>query len=170
MPEIRFAVIGLGCRGYSVLKSVMLAFREIEVVALCDFYTDRVDQAFSEVRSRRGNKPFCSTDYRAVLSQEDVDAVYVATAWESHIEIAVEAMRVGKAVALEVGGAYSIEELCELVRTQEQTGAPFVLEELLHVERVLMGCVSPDSVDTSFEILAGNLEPRGKLTYDVKLK
>ena len=33
MQKIRFAVIGLGCRGYSVLRSVMLSFEEIEVVA-----------------------------------------------------------------------------------------------------------------------------------------
>ena len=60
--------------------------------------------------------------------------------------------------------------LSDRVSTVVHFGNPFVLEELLHVERVLMGCVSPDSVDVSFEILAGNLEPRGKLTYDVKLK
>ena len=103
MKKIRFAVIGLGQRGHGVLKSVMLNFDEIEVTAVCDLYQDRVDRAAEEVRNKKGNTPFTTTDYREALKREDVDAVYVATAWETHIEVAIEGMRCGKAVAVEVG-------------------------------------------------------------------
>ena len=60
-------------------------------------------------------------NYHDVLNSDNVDAVYVACSWEYHIEVAIEAMKKGKIVALEVGGAYSIDELHRLVRTYEET-------------------------------------------------
>ena len=172
MKKIRFAVIGLGQRGHSVLKSVMLNFDEIEVTAVCDLYQDRVDDAAELVKEKKGNTPFATTDYRAALAREDVDAVYVATAWETHIEVAIEGMRCGKAVAVEVGGAYSLEELDEMVKTQERTGAPFMFmenccfhkDELLATALVRAGklgdivhCSGAYSHDLRSEITNGNI-------------
>ena len=38
-------------------------------------------------------------------------------------------MEAGKPVAVEVGGAYSVDECFELVRTHERTGTPYMLLE-----------------------------------------
>lgn len=46
----------------------------------------------------------------------------VATTWITHVRIAVDCMRAGKHVAMEVGGAASIEECWQLVRASEETG------------------------------------------------
>ena len=51
------------------------------------------------------------------------------TSWTTHILIAIDAMKHGKIVGMEVGGASSIEECWALVRTSEKTGLPVMLLE-----------------------------------------
>jgi predicted dehydrogenase len=70
-----------------------------------------------------------TTDHIELLKRDDVDAVYIATSWETHIEVAIDALKAGKAVALEVGGAYTVDECYDLVRTYEETGTPFMFME-----------------------------------------
>lgn len=71
-------------------------------------------------------------DYKELLKRDDIKAVMVATTWITHARIAVDCMRAGKHVAMEVGGAASIEECWQLVRTSEETGKfCMLLEKLL---------------------------------------
>lgn len=49
-------------------------------------------------------------------------------------------------------------------------GVPTVLENLEHIPRIIFGGISEVGVNYAFEALAGEFEPSGKLTYDVKLK
>ena len=49
-------------------------------------------------------------------------------------------------------------------------GSPFVLEELPHVKRLLIGGVSADSINIALEILAGNKTSNGRLTHQVDLQ
>ena len=107
--KVRFAVIGLGSRGYGMLRDVILNIDDADIVAVCDLYEDRVERARAEIEKKRAHSPFASTDYNEVLKREDVDIVYVATSWETHVEIGIAAMRCGKPVGIEVGGAYSVE-------------------------------------------------------------
>ena len=49
-------------------------------------------------------------------------------------------------------------------------GNPFPLEEIEdHLPRILIGCLSPDSVMCTLEVLAGNYPAKGVLTCDVNL-
>ena len=128
MEKIRVGFIGLGCRGYDLLFHCVLP-HNVEVAAVCDIYQDRVDTAIKLVQDKHGNTPNGYTNYLKVLEDENVNTIIIATAWESHIEIAIAAMRAGKAVAMEVGGAYSVEQCWELVNTYEETGSPFMLME-----------------------------------------
>ncbi len=129
MAKVKFGVIGYGQRGDSMTCSILLKINEIDVVAVCDEYMDRAEKGREDVSKERGTTPFITTDYRELLARPEVEAVYVATSWETHIEVAIEAMRAGKAVALEVGGAYCIDELWELVKTYEETRVPLMLME-----------------------------------------
>ena len=129
MKKIRMAVIGYGQRGSSVTKNSLYHIDQIEVVAVCDLYEDRIARGIRHGEEKHGKKIFGTKDYREILARDDVDAVYVACSWEYHIEVAIEAMKAGKIVALEVGGAYSIEELHSLVRTYEETGTPIMFME-----------------------------------------
>jgi len=123
------AVIGLGGRGLGWIKGELLKLDYVNITAVCDEYTDRVEAAQKAVAEVRGTTPFGTLDYKEAIKRDDVDVVLIFTAWESHVEIAVESMKAGKYTGLEVGGAYSVEDCWKLVDTQEKTGTPFMFLE-----------------------------------------
>ena len=129
MKKVKLGVIGLGKRGYSMIRDVILAFDDVDIVSVCDEYEDRVNAAADKIFERRGARPFGTTDYRELLARADVDAVYIATAWESHTEIAIEAIKRGIIAGIEVGGAYTLDECYDLVRAYEEYRTPVMLME-----------------------------------------
>ncbi len=128
MEIVRFGVIGYGQRGYGLLDNLLL-MDDVVINAVCDKYDDRCENAKKRVVEKKGNTPFASTDYKEILKRDDVDAVLIATDWEMHFPIAIDAMKAGKAVALEVGGAYCIEDCFDLVKTWEEARVPFMFME-----------------------------------------
>ncbi len=128
---VRLGVIGLGCRGSTMLET-LFCIENVEIKAVCDVYEDRVQDGLKKVNAEEKRKAWgCTgtTDYRTMLTREDVDAIAVFTSWTSHIEIAIAAMKAGKRVAMEVGGATSIENCWRLVHVSEETGVPCMLLE-----------------------------------------
>ena len=125
---INACVIGLGHRGYSLVQNVLVNNEDVKVVAVCDVYEDRVENALNLVKEKGGNATGY-TDYKKAIGHEGVNAVYVFTGWEYHTEIAIYAMEHGKAVASEVGCEYSLDNLFKLVETQERTGSPYMFME-----------------------------------------
>ena len=128
MERVRMGIIGFGCRAYGMMD-ILMGFEDVDIVAVCDKYEDRRDNAKNRVIEKRGNTPFATTDYHEVLAREDVDAVYIATDWEMHFPIAIDAMKAGVGVALEVGGAYCLQDCWDLVDTWEKTRVPFMFME-----------------------------------------
>lgn len=129
MDNIKIGFIGLGERGKGLLKDVVVPLKMAEVTAVCDVYDDRAAEGVKIVADAGNTAPKSYTDYREVLADPNVNTVVIATAWEYHFEIAIAAMRSGKAVALEVGGAYTVRECWELVDAYEETGVPFMFLE-----------------------------------------
>ncbi len=125
---ITIGFIGYGSRGIGQLNT-LLSMDDAKVVAVCDTYEDRAQAAADAVKAVKGYMPFTTTDYHEVLARTDIEAVMIMTSWQTHIPIAIEAMRAGKVVAMEVGGATSVNECWELVRTSEQTGKGVMLLE-----------------------------------------
>ena len=126
--KVRMGVIGLGQRGTMLIRTI-LACEEAEIVAICDVYEDRVEQNKAVVLERRGAEPKCYHNYCDLLADEGVDAVLISASWEAHVEIAVASMEAGKIVALEVGGAYCVEDCWKLVDTYERTRTPIMIME-----------------------------------------
>ena len=129
MEKFRIGVIGYGQRGEGITTAVLLKMLDVEIAAVCDEYPDRVEKAQNEAEKVSGKRPVGVTDYREILDQKRLDGVYIATSWETHVAVAIDALKAGIPVALEVGGAYSIDELWELVHTQESTGTPLMFME-----------------------------------------
>ena len=128
MERVRMGIIGFGCRAYGMMD-ILMGFEDVDIVAVCDKYEDRRDNAKNRVMEKKGNTPFATTDYKELLAREDVDAVYIATDWEMHFPIAIDSMKAGKAVALEVGGAYCVQDCYDLVEAWESTKTPFMFME-----------------------------------------
>lgn len=128
MKDIKIGFVGLGCRGMELIRGVILPQNE-KIAAVCDVYGDRVQSCADEIEKQTGVRPQEYSDYKKLIEDENVNTVIIATAWESHVEIAVAAMNAGKAVAMEVGGAYDISQCYELVETYEKTKTPFMFLE-----------------------------------------
>ncbi len=125
---INACVIGIGERGTGLLQDVLLHIKDINVVAICDQYEDRVKKGVKMVEDA-GQKAVGFTDYKEALAVEGVQAVFVFTDWATHAEMAIYAMKKGIAVACEVGSEYSIDNCYEIVKTYEETGTPYMFME-----------------------------------------
>ncbi len=121
VKNVKCAAIGLGGRGSSMLAE-FVSIPGIEVVAVCDKYEDRAKNGVKIVEEKAGNTPDMYLNYKELLERKDISAVICCTTWITHSRIAVDSMRAGKDVAIEVGGAASVEECWQLVRASEETG------------------------------------------------
>ena len=64
MKEVNIGFIGLGARGLSLLKGVVLQMSEVSVVAVCDIYEDRAKAVAAATKAARGIEPVWETDYK----------------------------------------------------------------------------------------------------------
>lgn len=108
---------------------MLLAMEDVEIRAVCDAFEDRLQMGVTIVEESGKAKAEGYSNYNDLLARDDIQGVVIATTWITHAEIAIAAMKAGKYAAIEVGGAASLEECWELVRTSEQTGLPCMLLE-----------------------------------------
>lgn len=127
--KIGVVVIGLGNRGWSLLKYSILPHDDVEVLGVCDVYEDRLERAVKLCKEAGKPEPRVTKDYRELICMPEADAVIVLSSWETHMNVTCEAMRLGKYVGFEVGGAYSLEACWRLVRTHEETGSQAMMLE-----------------------------------------
>ena len=125
---VRVGVIGLGNRSKEQIRC-LVSMQDVEVVAVCDVYADRVAATQDAIEAQKGIRPDGTTDYREINAREDIEAVFIFSSWQTHVRIAVDAMKHGKTPAMEVGGATSLEDCWEIVRVSEDTGIPLMLLE-----------------------------------------
>ncbi len=118
---VNIGMIGISGRGSGMLRE-LLKCEGVRVPAVCDKYEDRAENGRKIVEEATGTTPDVYLNHKELLARDDLDAVFVATTWITHARIAIDAMRAGKHVAMEVGGAASIEECWQMVRTSEETG------------------------------------------------
>lgn len=70
---------------------------------------------------------YAATDYNEILEDKSIDAVIIATRHNLHAQMAIEALKVGKAVFLEKPMALNKKELDELVKAIDETKKPFMV-------------------------------------------
>lgn len=126
--KLRLGMVGMGCRGYEVMKTV-LGVDSVALTCVCDLYPDRTEKARAKAEKMQGFSPRVTDDWHTMTDKKELDAVLVTCSWEPHIEMAVAFMEAGIPVGVEVGGAYSVEDCFLLVRTFERTGTPVMLLE-----------------------------------------
>ena len=129
MERVRVALIGVGGRGEGLYRVAMKMRTDIDFVAVVDPDQKMIDRIVKEMKDNGHGNPAVYDDYRKCIDEIKPDAIVVATGWDMHLPVTKYAMEKGVAVALEVGGAYSIESLWELVRLYERTKTPIMMME-----------------------------------------
>ena len=130
MKNFRVGIIGCGQRGKWWVDEILVKMPYVKITALCDLYEDRMDATAETIKEKADAAVFLrTTDYRELIHSDVVDTVLVFSSWDNHFEASVCAMKAGKPVAIEVGGAYDIQQCYDLVRTYEETQTPFMFLE-----------------------------------------
>ena len=126
--SINIGLVGLGGRGITNLH-LILKMDDVHVACLCDLRKECLENSLQQVKDAERPMPQVTDSYSEMLARKDIDAICVFTGWNEHLPLCMEAMKAGKYVATEVGGANSIEQCWETVRVSEQTGMPCMLLE-----------------------------------------
>ncbi len=144
-PKVRLGFIGVGLRGQDHLD---LALRrdDTEVVAICDIQQRMIDSALEVVKKSGKPSPRVinegSFGYRKLLEMKDVDAVIIATPWEWHSVMCLDAMNAKKYTGCEVNVGMTVEECWDLVNTSERTGMPLMMLENVCYRRDVMAILN----------------------------
>ncbi len=108
--KIRLGVIGYGNRG----ANMMSQFQKnsiVNVAAICDVYSQRVDEGLQAAPGARG-----FTDHRKLLDEAGVDAVLIATPDHWHAGTVIDSANAGKDIYVEKPLTLRIEEGPEIVK------------------------------------------------------
>jgi predicted dehydrogenase len=103
--RIRLGVIGTGNRGQDV-SSAFMKQEGLEIVALSDAY----DLYLNQLQEKVGGKARAFPDYRGMLDDKAVDAVFIATPDHWHTQMAIDACKAGKDIYIEKPLTFTIEE------------------------------------------------------------
>jgi 2-hydroxy-4-carboxymuconate semialdehyde hemiacetal dehydrogenase len=113
---MRVALAGAGAFGIKHLD----ALARIDGVVIAAVVSRRLDQAH-EVAEKYG-APLATTELSDVLHSSDVDAVILATPTQMHAQQAIDTMRAGKHVQVEIPLADSWSDAQAVAATQRETG------------------------------------------------
>jgi len=103
--RIGMGFIGLGGRGSGILRSFVRQGVS-EAIAVCDPWRDRAER----ISQSLPNKPYPTTDFRDVVTREDIDAVTIASPDHWHVLQTLAAFKNGKDVYCEKPLSVTIAE------------------------------------------------------------
>ncbi|MGL5318041.1 MAG: Gfo/Idh/MocA family protein [Bacteroidales bacterium] len=121
MDQVNVGFVGLGYRA----EFALTRFRYIphaRIAALCDSNIHRCTEVNERLSLHGVKEVRCYERYEDLLQDQTIDLIYISTPWDSHARIAIDAMKSGKHVAVEVPAAMTVAECFELVRVSETTG------------------------------------------------
>ena len=130
--KLKLGIIGTGLRGQNHLQN-LLQRDDVVVTAICDIEQFMLDSALKDIAAAGKPKPrvFTGSDhaYEQLLGKAGVDAVIIATPWEWHAPMAIAAMQAKVPVGCEVVAGITLDDHWQVLRTQQQTGTPYMLLE-----------------------------------------
>ncbi|HOX81611.1 MAG TPA: Gfo/Idh/MocA family oxidoreductase [Chryseolinea sp.] len=143
--KVRLGIIGVGFRGQNHLELALMR-NDVEVVAICDMQQSMIDMSKEIVKKSNKPMPQIIVDgplgYKKLLENKNIDGVIIATPWEWHTRMCLDAMNAKKYVGCEVITGMTIEECWELVHTSERTGMPLMMLENVCYRRDVMAVLN----------------------------
>ncbi|MGG1686719.1 Gfo/Idh/MocA family protein [Pseudalkalibacillus sp. NRS-1564] len=139
MKKIRWGIIGCGNVTEKKSGPGFQKAENSELVAVM-----RRDATLAEDYARRHNVPKWYTNAEALIDDEEVDAIYIATPPSTHKEYAILAARASKLVYVEKPMALNTEECEEMIKACEENDVPLfvafyrrAMPALLQVKEVI---------------------------------
>jgi predicted dehydrogenase len=106
--RLAVAVIGLS-RGMDHV-SALLQIPEVEIRYLCDVDKNRLAAGLKTIETKRGTAPKGVGDFRTILDDRAVDAIFIATCNHWHAPMTILACAAGKHVYVEKPGSHNAAE------------------------------------------------------------
>jgi predicted dehydrogenase len=128
---INIGVIGTGDRGGGLIP-VMNDIEGLNVAALADVLPFRLEAALSKTN----HKADAYKDYRQILDNKDIDAVLIATPFNLHAQVAMDAMDAGKHIYCEKTLAKGYPDINELVQRAGSSSKIFQTGHQYHSSRL----------------------------------
>jgi predicted dehydrogenase len=108
--KVRVGIIGLGNWGREITKTLG-ANPKAEIVALCDTYAASLRKVAKDAPAAKSY-----ADYKELLADTNVQAVFIATPTHQHLQVTLEALKAGKHVYCEAPLANSVEEARQIAK------------------------------------------------------
>ena len=118
--KIGVGVIGTGRIGKLHIENIAQNIPEAELIALCS-----LDLPGAEILSKQFNVPKVTSDYTALLADPKVEAVLVASATDTHVEISQAAAKAEKHVFCEKPISLDLAQVDETLAIVEKAGVKF---------------------------------------------
>src|SRR6266496_1507680 len=121
--KLNIGWIGVGTRGYAALDWMHTAAPDdVQITSICDTYQGYIARAKDRMKTVWGTTPKTYVDYRELLADKSVDAVFIMTPEHLHHDMTIAALRAGKNVYIEKPLAHTIEEGWDIVREAQKAG------------------------------------------------
>jgi len=115
--------IGAGTRGFYCMERLYKgAGGQIAITAVCDTYAGNLTRGEERVQTMGGNTPKTYVDYRELLADPSLDAVFIMTPEHLHYPMAMAAIQARKHAYVEKPIAHTIEEGAAIVKAAEASG------------------------------------------------
>ena len=124
--NIRIGFVGPGGRGFGAhvkrLTKLKKEGQPIELVAVCDVYSENRDKAAKHIKKETGKEPTKYIDHREMYEKEDLDAVCIGTPDHWHAIQTIEALEKGLDVYCEKPMTKTVEEAIAVLKAWRKSG------------------------------------------------
>ena len=120
LSKIGVGVIGAGRIGKLHIEHLAQNISEAELVSICS-----LDRSDMESLAAQFNVPKVTNDYNTLLTDPQIEAVLVASATDTHVEISQAAAEAGKHIFCEKPIAFDLEQIDETLAIVEKAGVKF---------------------------------------------
>jgi predicted dehydrogenase len=124
--RLRVGFLGPGRRGSGILLPSMTKLRKlgnpVDLVAVCDVYSVRRENAADFIKSETGTAPKTYVDYREMFADARLDAVIISTPDHWHAKQSIDALAAGVNVYCEKPMTHTVEQSRDVVAAWKKSG------------------------------------------------
>ena len=131
LETLNIGVIGTGDRGSGLIPFIN-QIENFQIIACCDSLPFRLDNALGKTEIKAEGY----RDYRKLLDNADIDAVLIATPFNTHSKIAMDALDAGKHVYCEKTMAKGLFGIQNLINTAKNNQKTFQTGQQYHSSRL----------------------------------